>query len=422
MKDYVSENLNESSTEIKYYYPKETEFNSLRKSLKFGMDSKEIKVIRKFHCKCPKHQNIILVALVSQFKNTLTIRECEFTAQSEKIAINKEGKILFNVYEFYSAHPNWRVRVAVAVGLGKLKTQNAFNLLFSLLTDLHFGVVLAALQSLEKLGPSFLKRLCTLVPNINQKHVQFLVYRLIKKVRFGMCFDNTLEQSLKKLSKSQLVIKVPKKDKKTKILVPREIFYNLFADDHRKNYFNHWNKLNKGINKITNIIQLNGERILIKRSRFTVNNVKKNKINYIKSLFFRDAIPVNIKNILNPQQGEVYWSITDTYDPKITRPVLIMAPIDQKSGDIQVAPLTTDTLLPSDKNVIVDIANKKNSVQLWRQKIIHQSLLLNKYGEISKDVFEKLSKKIEELKQNSIFSKKNIRLTFIIKDQRIFPT
>ena len=402
MKNYVVENSNELSSETKYYYPKETESNSFQKALKIGMHSKEIKVIKKFQCDCLKHHNITLVALVPQYKKDLIIRRCEFIGQSDmEIVITNEGQILFKGYQFYSTHPNWKVRRAVAVGLGKLRTEKAFNLLFSLLTDLHFDVVLATLQSLEKFGPPILTELTRLVDNIDQKHVQHLVHRLIKKIKFGMCFDGSLEQSLGKLSKSQLVMKIPKKSQKTKLLVPRKILYSLFSIDYKRKHFNHWDRLNIGINKIKHSIQLNGKKVLIKRNRFTAKNVKKNKLNHTKSLFFRDAVPIeSIKDIVNPQKGEIYWAITDARDPKMTRPVLIIAAVDQKSGDVRVAPLTTDTLWSSDKNLIVEFANTKNTVQLWRQKTIHRSSLLNKYGEISRDDFEKVTQKMKEFKQD----------------------
>lgn len=389
---------------VKFFYPKALSYNSLRKALKSGITKKKRMVIKEFECNCDRHTSLYLALTTIENKN-ITHGNCEFIAKTKEVpAINSEGKILLESYRFYSKHPNWKVRVANTIGLSKFTDEQAVEILSNMLNDKHWNVKLAAIQALEVINSEPSKNaLQKMLVTHSEKRFQKLAYRAMTRSKFGINPYKIYRPTLYKLLGSAQARKIHhRKSKTNKILVSRRIFYsflnNFNKNSVQKNY-NHRGVSSTEYGRQFNLLRSNQQNILVKNHHFTKGNTKKNKVNYLNSLFFKKVLPVDhFERISNPIAGEIYWAITDGSDPKVTRPLLIVKVVNPKTGDFLAMSLTSDTESPSNDDLLIEINGTKSKVQISRQRIIHQSLLLNKYGSVSRDVLDEISIKAEKIK------------------------
>ncbi|QLH42913.1 MAG: hypothetical protein HWD59_09485 [Coxiellaceae bacterium] len=112
------------NTRVDYIHPKQVTYGRLIRSLKSGFAIQQTLVIKDFKCHCSDHENTLKRAIVVEGINKLKRRICSFVAVADHgIAIDAEGQICIDGYCFYSTHPNWQVRAAVAFGLAKIKAK-----------------------------------------------------------------------------------------------------------------------------------------------------------------------------------------------------------------------------------------------------------------------------------------------------------
>ena len=398
-------------TRVRLFYPRALSYNSLRKALKSGVTKKELVVIKDFECNCDKHKDLHLRTLAAIENENIRYRKCEFTAKTKGItAINSEGKMLLEAYYFYSNHPNWKVRVASVIGLSKFTGEEVVRTLSSMLSDKHWSVKLAVIQALVVIKSEPAKTvLQQIIDRNSQERLKKLACRAVKRSKFGVNFDKMNGPTLHKLLGTTQARKIyHARNKTNKVLVSKKIFHSFLNKDSLQKYFNHFDILHTERKRPFNFVQFNQKNIPVKRHRFTKKNTKKNKINYINNLFFKKVLPIeHFESISNPIVGEIYWAIADSTDPKVTRPLLIVKAINPKAGDFLAMPLTSDIAAQSDDSLLIEIDGKKSTVQISRQRIIHQSLLLNKYGSISSNDLEAICKTANNVKQKTAASQQS---------------
>lgn len=376
-----------------YYFTRSISHISLRKSLKNGTAKKESKRIKKFYCDCDKHKTQKVKAIVSEEINEIAINKCKWRAVDNGIvAIDSEGNILVSAFKFYIRHPDWKVGAASAIGLGKLNTEESIAVLFSLTLNSHYGIALAAVQSLEAIGSeAIISSLQKFRSENNVNRINRLISRALERLKIGVNSSNFIKQIVTKLQNKELLRKVSsQKERKNNVLIPRKIYHGVFTKFSLKRCLGSWDVRSRAHETTNMVVQLNGEKLRVKTKRNTSNDTKRNKLNYLINLFFNNTFLVDhIQNNIHPLSGDVYWAVTDTTDPKITRPVLVLKAMNRLAGDYLVAPLTSDTTNPKG-GLHVEINDKKSCVQLSRQKVVHRSLLLNKYGTLAQKDLDKI--------------------------------
>lgn len=401
-------------TRIRYFYSKLMSYNSLRKSLKSGVTKKELMVIKDFACNCNKHKDLLMRALVTEEKDAIMHNKCEFAAKTKGIiTVNSKGKILSEGYKFYSTHPDWKVRVATTIGLGKFTDENVIEILTSMLNDKHRSVKLAVIQALEVLKLESAKKILQEMSDKNsKKRLDELASRAIKRSKFGINIDKINKYTFYKLLSSGQARKIyHRKSKTNKILVSKQIFQGFLNKPFVEKYFNH-HDASYGDYKHPFFTEFNQQNIPVKEHRFTKKNTKRSKINYITHLFYNKTLSINhFENTLNPITGEIYWAITDNNDPKVTRPLLIVKAVKQKPDEFLTIPLTSDITSQSDPGMLIEIHGKKSKLQISRQRIVHRSSLLNKYGNIPRAILKKIQNvnkhKATEPKQSFFYNSGN---------------
>lgn len=374
-----------------YYYKKLLAYRSLRKSLQNGSAEKRELYVKHFQCACHKHKLLLIQALAEEKKETIRVDQCEWSCVlTAKKAISSSGEIRIEGYEFYSKHPEWKVRAAVSIGLRKINTKKALNILSALLKDEHYGVRLVTVQSLEIVkSESALALLeAALVHENADKRLCKAIKQSLKRMKFGVVKMGVSSLAvtacaLDKLQDTHQVRKIyHHHSRQNKILIPRSLFYNSFGENELNRYFNHWSNSLPQCKNFTKFIQLNEQRVPFHENRTSTKKVIRKKKDYIKSLFFRNFLLVDALQIIHrPVVGEIYWALTDKVDPKITRPVLVMGAVQGKPDYFIVAPCTTQV---SKVTVTIDMQDKKSYIQLWRKKVMHQSLLINQCGCLDK--------------------------------------
>lgn len=375
------------------YYPQSLSYLALRKSLKGGKTKNGSQFIKKFHCNCEKHKDNELKAIVSENTDELIIKRCKWRTTDDGIlAINSEGEILISAYQFYSKHFDWKVCAAAAIGLGKLKTEQSIALLFVFLQDSHYGLALAAIQSLEAIGSeTILNSLQKFRSENTVNRINRLITGAIERLKFGVNAKGFIKQIVSKLQSKDLLRKVSsQKERKNNVLIPRRIYNGLFNEITLKHCLGSWDVRSREHQTANMLVRVKEEKLLVRTKRLSLSETKQNKQNYMINLFYKDIFLVDqIQNNIHPQSGDVYWAVTDTNDPKTTRPVLVLKAIDKQAGDYLVAPLTSD-INNTKGNIIVEVNEKKSCVQLSRQKIVNRYLMLNKYGSLNQNELDKI--------------------------------
>ncbi len=401
---------NSREINVNRYYPKLMSYASLRKALKKNVTTGEPALIKEFECNCEKHKGLYLQALVSENRDTLTVRKCEYTAKATgQVAINLEGKFLLEGYEFYSQHPDWKVRVAVIIGLSKSTEGRAVTILSDMLIDHHWGVKLAAIQALEATELKPAKRVLEGLVKENRKgKIGRLAHRAMKRINFGVDIDKLDKVALHKLHQSTLSKKIyHPKSKTNKLLVSKKIFRGALSRNSLQKYFNHYDMLHTNHKPQFNSVKFHKKNILVKMNRPTKKKTGHDKLNYVNNLLFKNMLPINrLDNITNPICGEIYWAVVNKGDPKVTRPLLIVEAVNRGAGDFLTLPLTSDVLSQSDSSMIAEVEGKMSRIQITRERIIHKSLLLNKCGNISDSNLETIRKVRRNIEQKNIISQK----------------
>jgi hypothetical protein len=389
------------------HYSEQETYLSLRKSLSKGVVvhtyPTPLRVIKEFACECKKHHGLRIFSVVSEETDSIQIKKCKIASIKKDAiseAVTKEGHYTLHGYDFFIHHSDWKVRAAVAAGLGRINSEKSLGLLSYLLSDTHFGVRLAALQAVESFGtyPAF-QLLSQFLGR--DRHTKNMIQRAVERMKFGINkVVNPVGETLnirQKIKRGVGKTDPPKKiigqlrakgalrklfDNRThqpKLLLPKNVFH---STRNLSFYYQISGLVASPIERTIVIVE--GQKFCFESQRRSKDKTAQRKIQFIERLLVSKSIIIarRIDKSINPRPGEVYWAVTPHDDPKPTRPVLI---VDEKT----VMPLTSQ-VLSKEKGIVVTVSGETSKVQISRQEFLDTSLLLCKHGILKKKDLRKI--------------------------------
>lgn len=140
--------------EVQDYYSRRINYDLLINVIKRGTSKNLPLYLKQFSSRETENQNRVVNVLYPKNINGVKTPDGLFLDPiSELPATDKMHRIVIEFYDYLSRHPNWKMRAAVATGLGKHHMKkDALGVLEKLLNDSHYGVVLASVQALENIN------------------------------------------------------------------------------------------------------------------------------------------------------------------------------------------------------------------------------------------------------------------------------